>query len=225
MESIMQQRDILEHYRHLRGITTRHHSAALARLAGPTLLEQAKHLGLAYKRALVAESAEEMTLVFDLAVHTARPGRSRAIDRYARAAAPSPGSGEEVVLEAIRQAEFSLWRVESHHQTVGLVVKDVLRNKETWLVDESLTDSAEPGLTFAARLCWPAAFAMTCGVVVPVDVELMEDTLFDNMTLLHHTDLTELAGDPRFAAAIYRSALSAGFMDQVMFREPVRALS
>ena len=46
MESIMPQRDILERYRHLRGITTRHHSAALARLAGPTLLEQAKHLGL-----------------------------------------------------------------------------------------------------------------------------------------------------------------------------------
>jgi hypothetical protein len=225
MESIMQQRDVLEHYRHLRGISTRHHSAALARLAGPTLLEQAKHLGLAHGRALVAESEEEMTLIFDLAVHTARPGRSRAIDRYAKATALSPGSDEANALEAIRQAEFSLWRIEAHHQTAGLVVKDVLRNKETWLVDESLTVSAEPGLTFAARLCWPAAFAMTCGVVVPVDAELVEDTLFDNMTLLHHTDLTQLADDPRFAAAIYRSALNAGIMDHVMFRELMSALS
>jgi hypothetical protein len=225
MESIMQQREILEHYRHLRGIGTRHHSAALARLAGPTLLEQAKHLGLAHGRALVAESEAEMTLIFDLAVHTARPGRSRAIDRYAKATALSPGSDEANALEAIRQAEFSLWRIEAHHQTAGLVVKDVLRNKETWLVDESLTVSAEPGLTFAARLCWPAAFAMTCGVVVPVDAELVEDTLFDNMTLLHHTDLTQLADDPRFAAAIYRSALNAGIMDHVMFRESMLALS
>jgi hypothetical protein len=83
MESVMQQRDILEHYRHLREISTRHQSAALARLAEPTLLEQAKHLGLAYGRALIADSEEEMTLIFDLAIHSAKPGRSRAIDRYA----------------------------------------------------------------------------------------------------------------------------------------------
>ena len=221
----MQQRDVLEHYRHLRGISTRHHSAALARLAGPTLLEQAKHLGLAYGRALVAESEEEMTLIFDLAVHTARPGRSRAIDRYAKATAPPPGSDEASALEAIRQAQFSLWRIESHHEIVGLVVTDVLRDKETWLVDESLTESAEPGLTFAARLYWPAAFAMICGVVVPVDAELVEDTLFDNMALLHHTEPNRFADDPRFAAAIYRSALNAGIMDHVIFREPTPALS
>ena len=72
----MPQRDILKRDRHLRGITTRHHSAALARLAGPTLLEQAKHLSLAYGRTLIPESEEEMTLIFDLAVHTAKPGRS-----------------------------------------------------------------------------------------------------------------------------------------------------
>jgi hypothetical protein len=225
MESIMQQRDILEHYRHLREISTRHHSAALARLAEPTLLEQAKHLGLAYGRTLGADSEEEMTLIFDLAIHTAKPGRSRAIGRYAKATALSPGSDEANALDAIRHAQFSLWRIESHHETAGLVVKDVLRDNETWLVDETLTDSAEPGLTFAARLCWPAAFAMTCGVVVPVDAELVEDILIDNMALQHHTELKRLADDPRFAAAIYRSALDAGIMEHVAFREPAPAVA
>ena len=33
---------------------------------------------------LVADSEDELALVFDLAVHTSRGGRSRAIDRYAR---------------------------------------------------------------------------------------------------------------------------------------------
>ena len=58
-----------------------------ARLAEPTLLEQAKHLGLAYGRALIADSEEEMTLIFDLAIHSAKPGRSRQFDRYAKATA------------------------------------------------------------------------------------------------------------------------------------------
>ena len=57
---------------------------------GRAILEQAKHLGLAYGQALVAESEEEMTLIFDLAIHTAKPGRSRAIDRYAKSVSSSP---------------------------------------------------------------------------------------------------------------------------------------
>jgi hypothetical protein len=66
---------------------------------------------------------------------------------------------------------------------------------------------------------------MTCGVVVPVDAEPMEDTLFDNVRLLHHTELKQLADDSRFATAIYRSALNTGITDHAVFREPVLALS
>ena len=86
--------EILDRYRHLRAISARHHSAALAGLARPPILEQAKHLGLAYRQALLAESEEEMTLIFDLAIYTAKPGRSRAIDRYAKTAKILFGSDE-----------------------------------------------------------------------------------------------------------------------------------
>lgn len=214
----MKQADIIAHYRYLRGISTRHHHDALVRVAGASLLDHAKHLGLANRRALVAESDEEMTLVFDLAVHMAKPGRSRAIDRYAKALSLLPGSDEAKVLDAIRDAEFSLWQIASHHEIAGLVVKDILRGKETWLVDEALTQNAQLGLTFASRLFWPAAFAMTCGVVVPVDAELLESTLLDSAGLSHHPGPTQLANDPRFAAAIYRKAINAGTMDGVIFR-------
>jgi hypothetical protein len=98
----MQQREILDRYRNLRAISTHHHSAALDYLARPAILEHAKHLGLTYGQALFANSEEEMTLIFDLAIHTAKPGRSRAIDRYAKAAALSSGSNEAHTLEAMR---------------------------------------------------------------------------------------------------------------------------
>ena len=39
----------------------------------PALLEQARHLGLAVGETLAAESFDELTLAFDLAIHTARP--------------------------------------------------------------------------------------------------------------------------------------------------------
>src|SRR4051794_5110486 len=77
--------EILQRYRHLRAISTGHHSGALKFLPRQGLLEHAKRLGLATGGMLVAESEAEMTLVFDLALYTAKEGRSRALDRYARA--------------------------------------------------------------------------------------------------------------------------------------------
>jgi hypothetical protein len=126
----MQREDILDRYRHLRAISTRHHSAALGCLARPAILQQAKRLGLAYAQALVAESEEEMTLIFDLAIHTAKSGRSRAIDRYAKAVPLSGGSDEARALDAICGARFSVWRIERHHEIAGLIVTDVLRDSK-----------------------------------------------------------------------------------------------
>src|SRR3954447_5676776 len=83
---------ILERYRHLREISTGHHSGALKFLPRQGLLEHAKRLGLAIGGMLVAESEAEMTLVFDLALYTAKERRSRALDRYARATKLPPGS-------------------------------------------------------------------------------------------------------------------------------------
>jgi hypothetical protein len=223
MEEMMQREEILDRYRHLRAISARYHSEALDRLAGPAILEQAKHLGLTYGQALLAETEEELALIFDLAIHTAKPGRSRAIDRYTKGAKISSGADEAYMLEAMRQARFSVWRIERRHQATGLIVADLLRDRDTWLVDEGLTLSAEPGMTFASRLCWPADFAITCGVVVPVNADLMEEILLDSMAWLRHVSLDKVADDPRFATAIYRAALEAGIMDGVVFKQPAMA--
>src|SRR3954465_7399500 len=115
---------ILTRYRHLRTISVRHHNRAVAFLSRSALLEHARHLGLTVGKTLVAESMEELTLAIDLALHTARPGHARAIDRYARAAQLQPGSDELVVLEAMRRARFSVWRVECRHAVAGLIVQD-----------------------------------------------------------------------------------------------------
>jgi hypothetical protein len=64
-------------------------------------------------------------LVEDLEIYVARPGRSHPLDRYARAAGLAPGSDRAIVHEAMRHARFSLWRVERHHKTEGLILRDV----------------------------------------------------------------------------------------------------
>jgi hypothetical protein len=212
----MTREEILERYRHLRAISTRHHSAALEFLSRPAILEHAKRLGLAAGGMLVADSEEEMTLVFDLALYTAKDGRSRALDRYARAAPLAPGSDEGRVLEAMRHARFSVWRINHRHEIAGLIVTDVLREIEAWVVDENLEASAPEGLSFAGRVCEPDRFAMTCGVIIPVDRDLMEEVALD-MLAWRRGDPEHGAQDPRFATAIYRAAIDAGIMNSVAY--------
>lgn len=212
----MTREDVLARYRHLRAIATRHNSAAIGFVSRPVVLETAKRLGLAEGRMLVAGSEEEMTLVFDLALYSAREGRSRALDRYARAMLPPPDSDEARMLDAMRHARFSVWRVERRHETAGLVVADVLRKTEEWLVDEKLEASAPENMAFAGRVCEPDDFAMTCGVIVPVTRELIEEVTLDTLAS-RRGDPGQIAQDPRFATAIYRAALDSGIMDHVAY--------
>jgi len=206
--------EVLQRYRHLRLISIGHHSGALKFLSRQALLEHAKRLGLAIGGMLVAESEAEMTLVFDLALYTAKERRSRALDRYARATPLPPGSDAARMLEAMRHARFSVWRINRRHEAAGLIITDVLREAEVWLVDEQLEASAPEGLSFAGRICEPDRFAMSCGVIVPVYRELIDEVALD-MLAWRRSDPEHVAQDPRFAIAIYRAAIDSGILNNV----------
>jgi len=208
--------DVLKRYRHLRTISTELHTGALKFVARSTLLEQAKRLGFAAGHTLIVDNDAEMTLVFDLAIHTAKDGRSRAIDRYAKALPPPAGSDAARMLEAMRRTTFSIWKIEHRHEVAGLVVTDVLREEETWLIDEALESSNQDGMLFASRFCFIDSFAMTCGVVVPVTDDIVDDVLTDALAR-RHSDLSMLAQDPKFATAIYRAAIDDRIMDGVAY--------
>jgi hypothetical protein len=156
-----------------------------------------------------------MTLVFDLALYTAKEGRSRALDRYARTSSLPPGSDEVRMLDAMRHACFSIWRIERPHKTTGLIITDVLR-EEAWLVDENLETGAPKGMALAARLCEPESFAMTCSAIVPLNRNLIEEVTLDAL-VWRRSRPEQVAQDPRFAIALYRAAIDSGIMDRVTY--------
>jgi hypothetical protein len=219
----MRQKDVQNRYRHLRALSTRHLNAALKYVARPSILERAKDLGLLHGKTLVVDSHETMTLLMDLAVQTAKPGRSRAIDRYAKVADLSADPDDARALSSIVAAKFAVLRVEGYHKVAGLTVEDVFRGGTIWLMDEGLTVSAQPGFVFATRLSWPDDFAMTCGVLVPLTDAVLEDVVLGSMGWLRHKRSDELADDPRFATAIYSAAIATGVMDHVEMQEAFAA--
>jgi hypothetical protein len=115
----MTRTEILTRYRRLRQISKELHQAVLDVVAPKVVLDWAKRLGLARGRTVLLESEQEMILAEDLAIYLAKPGRSHPLDRYTQAARIPPGSDEAIVLEAMRRAQFSLWRIERRHETMA----------------------------------------------------------------------------------------------------------
>jgi hypothetical protein len=213
----MTRTEILTRYRRLRQISKEHHQAAMDIIAPDVMLNWAKRLGLTQGKNVVLESEYEIILAEDLATYLPRPGRSHPLDRYAQAAQFAPGSDEAIVLEAMRHAHFSLWRVERRHETAGLILRDLLRGGEIWLIDEAMEMNARPGVEMAARLLSLEGFEMTARIIVPVTRDLMEE-VFDRAPALRRARGDVLARDPRFAIGIYRAAVATGAMDSVRIR-------
>jgi hypothetical protein len=210
----MTRTEILTRYRRLRQIAKELHHAALGIIAPDALLDWAKRLGLVAGKKVLLENEYEMTLAEDLATYLPRLGRSHPLDRYARAAQFAPGSDEALVLEAMRHACFSVWRVERRHETAGVILRDMMRGEETWLVDETMEKNPPLGVEIAGRLLRPEGFAMTARIVAPVSPDLLKQVL-DRTPALRHAEADLLAEDPRFAIGIYRAAVAMGAMDSV----------
>jgi hypothetical protein len=219
----MTRTEILTRYRRLRQISKEHHQAVLDIIAPDVVLDWARRIDLTQGKTVVSDSEYEIGLAEDLAIYVARLGRSYPLDRYARAAGFAPGSDEAIVLAAMRHARFSLWRVERLHETAGLVLRDLLRDEEIWLLDEAMAQNARPGMEMAARLVQPDRFAMTARLIVRIIPELMTlpelmKEVLTRVPALKRLQGGALAEDPRFATAIYRAAVAAGVMDFVRFK-------
>jgi hypothetical protein len=200
-------------------ISKRHSSGALDRLSSDALTEQARRLGLARGRTLILGSEDELTLVYDLALYARQGERKRPLDRYAATQQFAPDSDEKRVLDAMLAARFALIRVERRHPEAGLIVRDLIREDEFWLVDEGMESSAPVGSKMATRVYSPDHFYMAAGVFVPLESASLMNVL-RRRPLLLRMSLDQAGEDRRFAEAIYREAIEAGVMERVRFQDP-----
>jgi hypothetical protein len=211
--------EIIDRYRRFRAINRTHNNRALKCLSNEALMEQARRLGIARRRTLILNTEDELALVWDLALYARQGGRKRPLDRYASSQRLPSDSDEARVLDAMLASRFVLIRVERRHPEAGLIVSDLMRGKEFWLVDEGMEATAPVGLKMATRVFSPDDFHMSSGVFVPLASGFLLSALA-RRPLLARMDLDEAAEDRRFAEAIYREAIQAGVMERVIFQHP-----
>ncbi|WIM09523.1 hypothetical protein [Enhydrobacter sp.] len=215
---VLDRNEALARYRRYSKLRKNIQNATLTHVSPSRFLAHAKKIGLGDGKHLFTDDDAELTLVCDLAVYTAKAGQTRAIDRYARRHEASSGADEAVVLAGLRAARFSVFRVIGRSEIAGLVLDDLMRGGEIWLMDEGLERSARPGEVFAMRVAPVDLFAVTCGAVVPIDSATGSGlaNLFDGGAA--DGDLAVLADDPRFAASIFQLAVALDLMGCVAYQ-------
>jgi hypothetical protein len=170
----------------------------------PKLMEQAKRLGLQVDREMGQVSDAELAFAFDLAIYSAPPGRSRAIDRIVRQHARLQGEAV-LVLNALCASWFSVFRVLRSHPNGGFILEDALLGGEVWVVDEGLGEYADIGSVVGTRLGRVSGYAITCGVACALDDVILTSIL----ATAERSGVApgDLAGEPRFIEGIWRRAL------------------
>ena len=115
---------------------------------------------------------------------------------------------------------FSIISSVRRHAVAGLIVKDLFRGFEFWLVDEGLESSLPDEAVLATRLYTLEGFAMTAGVLVPLDIELIDYAIAHTPQLLRKGQ-EEAINDRRFAESIYRAAVASGIMERVAYQDTI----
>ncbi len=210
--------ETLERYRHLRAINKSHHSELTKHLPKKSFLTWGKRLGLIKgKKTLVANSISEVHLLNDIAIYSARLGKTTPVERYRRRAEFPVESDEAFVLDAMCNSKFAFIMIMRRHPVAGLIVSDLLRREEIWLMDEGLEETGQEGVVLASRLVNLYDFYMTTGVSVLLDEDLLEEIAgpFINFSgdgfLMEHKS-------PRFVELFYKAAIKRGVMQNIDFK-------
>jgi len=207
---------VLERYRRLRALTTQHADNAPRRTPKGLVIKTGRRLGLVQdKRLIVFDNEQVMALLSDLTLYSRRSGPS-VIERYRRTVDATEGSDERAVVDGMCDWRFALLVVQRKHRVAGLVMEDLMRQEEQWLMDESLEASAMPGLALASRPIRPDEFHMTTGAAVPIDEWLLLELERSLPPGQRGPALIEGRSD-RLVATIYSKAIAMGAVERIAY--------
>jgi hypothetical protein len=155
-------------YRRLRQVGRDLNSRLLEHTSKAVLQAAGKRLGILRAGILVFPTEEHGAVLADYIIHDCREGGKNAVDRYLAASPPAPGTPEEVLLRAMRDARFSIFQVREILPGFGVRARDCLDGDEILLADFGFSQTASEGVLIAARVLPIGSFWMTTGAALPV---------------------------------------------------------
>ena len=163
--------ETLDRYRALRQIGRDLQVRIIRELPKPALPECAKKLGLVKAGTLIINQDDEIAIAYDYCLrHFRRQGKNQ----IERALEEPLEPHERAWLEALNQAHFSVYAVESIKGHHGALLRDLIRNEEIDLIDQSVASTGQPGLLLVGRILKIEGIQLSTGTLIPVPPEVFE---------------------------------------------------
>jgi hypothetical protein len=219
--------ELLARYKHLRQVGLELNNRLVETLSRSVIDEGGKKLGILKRNVLTLDTEDEIAVLMDYCIHDVRRHGVNAVEQYLAASPPAPESDERILLQALRQARYSLVVVESAEPGVGVHVRDLLRDEPLFLVDVGFSQTASIGMVLSARVMAPDGIGMTTGAALPVGVlSPTERTRFlDGLkATFKGMDFGNLSPEEasELAATIIRTCLRQGAAERIAYVEPGR---
>jgi hypothetical protein len=214
--------DRLPRYQRLRQVGLPLNNRLVKTLSKRDIEEGGKKLGLLRNGTLVFETEDETSVLMDYCIHDVRRKGMNAVERFLAGSPAAAGPDELVLLEALRQAWFSLFAVAEAEAGVGVQVRDLLRGDALFLVDVALSQSCGPGRLLATRVMAPQGIGMTTGAPLPL-AELwpaQQEVLVAGLKAqFPGADFRRLSPDQasEFSATVIRGCLQQGAAGRVSY--------
>jgi hypothetical protein len=214
---------VLARYKQLRQVGLELNNRLMEALSKADMDEGGKKLSMLRKNVLTLDSEDEIAVFADFCLHDVRRQGRTAIERFAEKATVSADEG--VLLEALQRAWYSLFLIERAERGVGVHARDLMRNRELFIVDVSFGQTATAGMVLAARVMEPEGITMTTGAALPLGVlppAALAQFLQETTALLRDRPFEELSKEELsdLTATIIRDCRRHGAAEHIEYREP-----
>jgi hypothetical protein len=218
-------RKLLARYKHLREVGLALNNRLMKVVSRKDMDVGGKKLGILKKNVLVLDTEDEIAVFADYCIYDVRRQGMNAVERFLAESPPPPDSDEMVLLQAMRQARFSLFAVESVEPGVGVHVRDLLREEPLFIVDVGFSRSTRAGMVLAARVMAPDGIVCTTGAALPAGVltAANQATFLQAMAAgFKGKDLRHLSPEKasEFTATVIRTCLRQGAAERIEYVEP-----
>lgn len=186
--------------------------------------EFGKKLGLAQGNMLVFNNDDEVAVLYDYCLFHYRRGGKTVIERYQEQTPPEPDSLEGLLLQAMLQSRFSVFRIERILPRQGAVLQDLVYGDTREIIDLSLAQTAMPGMLLLGRLLPLPEFHMSSGSLIPLSDEEYASRIAPIVKKFFPADAATPAKiapaqEAAYAGLVLRAALRIGAMDNVFYTD------
>jgi len=217
---------IMERYDHFHSILKHFQRVIPDTLDRNLYKKAAKTLGLWHNGGIEIGDESELTILTDFAIYGLRnAGGKTPVQSYACAHPPRSDSDDELILNAMCGARYSLLQVTRRVPAVCVEAYDLLRKRMVLVANHGFSLTAEAGMVLATRLISVPGFEISTSADLPVNLEtfvaLTESLKHAARGLVLNGDTID---DPErmelASVCIIRACLEAGCAGQIVHANP-----